>query len=216
MANSHHLTLAKFLLVWRRLCEALLSSSSLAGQKHPYLLSRLYLAYVGDIKVVCPEHETQIVHYICGHSGCADSDVRSLNMTIVEGPIERHKSRLASREIGDGLTGTSSGGSLDLAESVAKWSRERRAQPGRRETRGRDKAVRSSLHHSLCPEMSLIFCDHKNFQIHIKFSGRVVRGELHVTPPPYPKLASALDCNTVWPVKPSRKTAWQDFTTACI
>ena len=25
---------------------------------------------------------------------------------IVEGPIERHKSRLASRETGDGLTGT--------------------------------------------------------------------------------------------------------------
>ena len=35
-----------------------------------------------------------------------DSDVRSLNTTIVEGPIERHKSRLASRETGDGLTGT--------------------------------------------------------------------------------------------------------------
>ena len=33
--------LAKFQLVWRRLCEALLSSSSLAGQKHPSLLSRL-------------------------------------------------------------------------------------------------------------------------------------------------------------------------------
>ena len=29
-----------------------------------------------------------------------------LNTTIVEGPIERHKSRLASRETGDGLTGT--------------------------------------------------------------------------------------------------------------
>ena len=33
--------LAKFQIVWRRLCEALLSSSSLAGQKHPSLLSRL-------------------------------------------------------------------------------------------------------------------------------------------------------------------------------
>ena len=32
------------------------------------------------------------------------SDVRSLNTTIVEGPIERHKSRLASGETGDGLT----------------------------------------------------------------------------------------------------------------
>ena len=50
-----------------------------------------------------------VVHYICGHSGCVYSDVRSLNTTIVEGPIERHKSRLASREAGDGLTGTYSG-----------------------------------------------------------------------------------------------------------
>ena len=33
--------LAKFQLVWRRLCEALLSSSALAGEKHPSLLSRL-------------------------------------------------------------------------------------------------------------------------------------------------------------------------------
>ena len=33
--------LAKFQFVWRRLCEALLSSSSLSGQKHPSLLSRL-------------------------------------------------------------------------------------------------------------------------------------------------------------------------------
>ena len=35
-----------------------------------------------------------------------DSDVRSLNTTIAEGPIEKHKSRLASRETCDGLTGT--------------------------------------------------------------------------------------------------------------
>ena len=33
--------LAEFQLVWRRLCEALLSSSSLDGQKHPSLLFRL-------------------------------------------------------------------------------------------------------------------------------------------------------------------------------
>ena len=73
-----------------------------------------------------------------------DSDVRSLNTTIVGGPIERHKSRLASRETGDGLTGTYSGGSLDQAESGPKWSRERRALAGLREAPGRDKAVRSS------------------------------------------------------------------------
>ena len=45
--------LAKFQLVWRRLCEALLCSS-LACQKHPSLLSRLCLTYVGDIKFVLP------------------------------------------------------------------------------------------------------------------------------------------------------------------
>ena len=42
MASYNDLTpLAKFQLVWRRLCEALLSSSPLAGQKHPPLLSHL-------------------------------------------------------------------------------------------------------------------------------------------------------------------------------
>ena len=79
----------------------------------------------------------------CGHSGCVQSDVRSLNMTIVEGPIERHKSRLASSETGYGLTGTYSGGSLDRTQSVPKWSRECRARAGLREASRRDKAVRS-------------------------------------------------------------------------
>ena len=46
--------LVKFQLVWRRLCEPRLSSSSLARQKHPYLLSRLCLTFVGDIKIVLP------------------------------------------------------------------------------------------------------------------------------------------------------------------
>ena len=42
MASSHHYTpLVKFQVVWRRLYQALRSSSSLAGQKHPSLLSRL-------------------------------------------------------------------------------------------------------------------------------------------------------------------------------
>ena len=40
----------------------------------------------------------------------ADSDGHSLNPTIVEGPIGRHKSRLPSRETDDGLTGTYSRG----------------------------------------------------------------------------------------------------------
>ena len=43
MASFHHFTLAKVQLVWRRLCEALLFSSSLAGQKHRSRLSRLCL-----------------------------------------------------------------------------------------------------------------------------------------------------------------------------
>ena len=123
--------LAKFQLAWRRFCEALLSSSSLAGQKHPSLLSRL-----------CPKRRRYkdrfslnikiklSIIFICRHRGCAHSDVRSLNTAIVEAPIERHKSRLASRETGDGLTGTHSGGSMDRTESVPKWSRKRRACAG--------------------------------------------------------------------------------------
>ena len=46
-----------------------------------------------------------MANYVCGHIGCADSDVCGLNTTIVEGPIERHKLLLASHETGDGLTG---------------------------------------------------------------------------------------------------------------
>ena len=46
--------LAKFQLVWRRLCGALLSSSSLARQAYPSLLSRVCLTYVGDSMVVLP------------------------------------------------------------------------------------------------------------------------------------------------------------------
>ena len=81
-------SLAKFHLVWRRLCEALLSSSSLAGEKHLSLLSRLYLK--------CRRHEGRLglnmkikSSIICGHSsGCVHSDVHS--STIVERPIEYH------------------------------------------------------------------------------------------------------------------------------
>ena len=51
----------------------------------------------------------------------ADSDVRSLNTTIVEGPIDRHKSRLASRETGD-----------SLAHIVREaWTRPNRCRNGR-------------------------------------------------------------------------------------
>ena len=136
--------LAKFQLVWRLLCGALLSSSSLARQKHPYLLSRLCLTYLGDIilnkgrfalnmKIISASIYSESIYLRPG------SDVRSLNTTIVKGPIERHKSRLASHETGDGLTGTYNGGSLDWTESVPKWSREQRARAGLREAPGWDK-----------------------------------------------------------------------------
>ena len=84
-----------------------------------------------------------IIYPVCGHNGCANSDVRSLNTTIVGEMIERHKPRLALHEAGDGLTATYSGGSLDRTESVPKWSQERRARAGLREVFRRDKTVRS-------------------------------------------------------------------------
>ena len=45
--------LVKFQIVWRRLCENLLSSSSLAGQKHPSLLPGL-VWNVWNIKLFLP------------------------------------------------------------------------------------------------------------------------------------------------------------------
>ena len=82
-------------------------------------------------------------YYILGDSGCAHSEGRSLNTTIVERPIERHKSRLASRETGDGLTDTHSAGSLNRTQSVPKWSRKRRACAGLKEASQPDNAMRS-------------------------------------------------------------------------
>ena len=55
-----------------------------------------------------------------GHSGCVHSERHSLNTTFFEGPIERRKLQLASREAGDGLTGAHNGGSLNRTESVLK------------------------------------------------------------------------------------------------
>ena len=83
------------------------------------------------------------MHFIFGHIGWADTDVRSVNTTILGGPIERHKSRLASSETGDGLTGAHSGRSFDRIQTLPKWPRERRARAGRRESSRRDKAMRS-------------------------------------------------------------------------
>ena len=45
-------SLAKFQLVWRRLCQALLSSFFLAGQKHPPLLSRLCLKCLIKLSII--------------------------------------------------------------------------------------------------------------------------------------------------------------------
>ena len=112
----------------------------------------------------------------------------TMEATIVEGAIERHKSRPTSRETGDGLTRTYSGGNLDRTESVPRWSRDRRTRAGLRETLRRDKAVcSSSLSHSLYPEIQLVFCNHIIAQILITFSDRVVPGELDVFSTPYPK-----------------------------
>ena len=84
-----------------------------------------------------------VVYYICGCSGRVHSNVRGSNTTIVEGPIERHQSRLSARETGDGLTGIHSGGSLNRTETVPKWPRERRTRAGPREAYRREKAMRS-------------------------------------------------------------------------
>ena len=134
MAISHQFTpprpsFSSFGAACVKLCCPL--SSSLVGSTRLCCLSRLCLMCRRyKERSFCHEHDDSIVYYICRHSGCADSDVRGLNTTIVEGPIERHKSRLASRETGDGLTGTHGGGSLDRTESVPKWSRKRRACAG--------------------------------------------------------------------------------------
>ena len=45
-----------------------------------------------------------MAYFIRGHSGCVHSDVCNLITTIDEEPIERHKSRPASREMDDGRT----------------------------------------------------------------------------------------------------------------
>ena len=76
-------------------------------------------------------------------SGCAHRDVRSLNKTIAEGPIERHKSWVVSRETGVGLTATYCGGGLDRTEMVPKGSRERRARAGPRKAKRRVKPMHS-------------------------------------------------------------------------
>ena len=79
----------------------------------------------------------------CAHSGCAHGDIRCLRATIVERPIEYHKS-LASSETGDGLTGPLGGGSLDRTKSVKAWTGPNRCRNGR-ESSVRVQAQRKSL-----------------------------------------------------------------------
>ena len=67
-------------------------------------------------------------------------DIHRLNTTIVEGPIERHKSPLGSRETGEGVTGAYYGRSVDPNESLPKLSREWRARAGLRKAPGRTKS----------------------------------------------------------------------------
>ena len=145
------ISFAKLLLVWCLLCEALLSFP-LTGQNCSSLLSRLtWRRYKGRF---APNTKTKSsIIFADTVDALTATFVRSLNTTMVERPIERHKSRLASPETGDGLTGTYSGGSLDRTESVLKWSRERRVRAGWRESPTRDKAVPSlNLNPSLCLE----------------------------------------------------------------
>ena len=75
------------------------------------------------------------------------SDVRTLNMPIVEGPIEHHKSRLVSRETGDGLTVTYSGGKLGPDRNGAENGRASavRVQTGGKPLDGTKPCARAAL-----------------------------------------------------------------------
>ena len=78
-------------------------------------------------------------------------------MTIVKRPTERHKSRLASREAGDGFTGTHGGGSWGRTRTVPKWPLERRARAGLMEAYGRDKHIHSWNLHPICIKCNWCF-----------------------------------------------------------
>ena len=77
----------------------------------------------------------------------------------------------ASRDAGDGLTGTYSGGSLNLTESVPKWSQDCRARVGLRES------------FTLSGHVVDLY-NHINAEILINVSDRVAQGELHITSSP--------------------------------
>ena len=102
----------------------------------------------------------QVVNFFSGRNGFGDRDVRSLN-TTVEGPIGRHKSRLASRETDDGLTDTYSGVrsyGTETAEMVATAPSAFR--PERGISMGQSHDLMNPL--PLCPEMYLMSSNHIN------------------------------------------------------
>ena len=112
--------LTKFQLVWRHLCESAVFFPRWSETSVSAVSSSLRCRkYIGRFAVNMTIKSSII--FADTVDALTATFVRSLNTTIVEGPIERHKSRLASRATGNGLTGTYySGGSLDRIESVPK------------------------------------------------------------------------------------------------
>ena len=181
VARSHDFTLPR--QVSGRLAPLLLSFVVFLLPRwsdHPPLLSRV----VWDLEAIrfVLAQPWALKRTLCWRTH--DSDVRSLRTTNVEGPIECHNSRLASREPDDGLTGTYSGGSLDRTETVPTWSRERRARPGLKEASRRDKIIRSWSHKPLNLSGNAVdVLDYNHIYVHIRTicSDRVARGDLYVT-----------------------------------
>ena len=118
MASFHHFTPTR--QVSARLAPLVLSSAVFLLRSLKTLLS----SAVSSMHDICRKYKVHFALNMKIKSAIiyllTDSDVRSLNTTIVEGLIERQKSRQASRETGGGLTGTYSGGSLGRTESMPK------------------------------------------------------------------------------------------------
>ena len=107
MASSHHFTLP------RQVSARLTPLVWLCCLSHPSLV-RNTRTVVSSMSDICRRRKGRFALNMKIKSAIiflrADSDGHSLNPTIVEGPIGRHKSRLPSRETDDGLTGTYSRG----------------------------------------------------------------------------------------------------------
>ena len=155
MANSHHFTPPRQVSArWRRLCEALLSSPSRSSDT-PFsaasCMSDICRRYKGRFSLNMNIKSVIVFADI----GCADSDVRSLNTTIVEGPIERHKITASftrdrrrahwHRERGNHLRPERIGGEM-VARSACSFRQEGSPWKGK-------AASSSSITHSPCLEM---------------------------------------------------------------